>query len=226
MMEDIASGHDSALLGAASFQQAVTEYRMSLLLRHIRVPHVVCSAYGKLDTGDTTTWFSLHDWDPRMVRVVTPYVTASEFIRVRIRGCKQLLDLALRYNIVGYCAFGRLHDEYFLYDLHPFRHLDPFNTSQISWVMHVIFNLHMMALDIMSQELAAEFPRDAQAFSFRSVLPDANRDDHEDLRRSIVAPYMLACPENFSMRALRAALAENRISSALLELCPREFERP
>src|SRR5262245_56077781 len=30
MMEDVASGHDRALLGAASFQQAVTEYRMSL----------------------------------------------------------------------------------------------------------------------------------------------------------------------------------------------------
>jgi hypothetical protein len=28
------------------------------------------------------------------------------------------------------------------------------------------------------------------------------------------------------MRALRAALGRNRISAALLELCPREFERP
>jgi hypothetical protein len=226
MTEDVASGHDNALLGAASFQQAVAEFRMSLFLRRIHVPHVLCTAYGKLETDDATTWFSLHDWDPRMVRVVTPNVTAREFVAAKIHASKQILDLALRYNIIGYCAYGRIGREYFLYDLHPFRQLDAFNMSQISWVMHVIFNLHIMALDIISEELAAEFPQDAQAFPFRCALPDASRDDHEELRWTVIAPYMLACPKEFSMRVLCAALARNRISRALLELCPREFERP
>jgi hypothetical protein len=37
---------------------------------------------------------------------------------------------------------------------------------------------------------------------------------------------MLDRPVDFSMQALCAALGRNRISQALLELCPPEFERP
>jgi hypothetical protein len=37
---------------------------------------------------------------------------------------------------------------------------------------------------------------------------------------------MLDRPADFSMNALCAALDGNRISRALLELCPPEYERP
>ena len=227
MMEDVASGHDNALLGAASFQQTIAEYRMSLFLKRIRVPHVLCTAYGKLDTTSTTTWFSLHDWDPRLIRVDPYAATPQEFASSLIRGGKQLLDLALCYNMIGNCAYAKIDDEYFLIDLHFFKQLDAFNASQISWVMHVIFNLHIRALDVLSySEFAKEFPTDVQAYPFRCALPDATREDHEDLRHTIVMPYMLDRPRTFSMHALCAALARNRISRAILDICPREFERP
>lgn len=229
MMEDVASGHDNAFVGGASFQQTITEYRMSQFLRQIRMPHVPCIAYGKLEAEIGASWFSLHDWDPRLIRVTPPNVTAQEFASSVLRAGRELLELTLRHNIVGNCAYAKIQSKYFFLDLHFFRQLDPFNESQISWVMHVIFNLHLVALDIMrflDGEESAEFPSDAQAYPFRWILPDAGRDDHENLRSIIIAPYMLHPPIDFSMRALRVALERNRISRALLERCPREFERP
>jgi hypothetical protein len=227
MMEDVASGHDNSLLGAASFQQTITEYRMSLFLQRIRVPHILCTAYGKLETESGTTWFSLHDWDPRLVRVDPYRTTPQEFASSLVRVGKQLLDLALCYNMIGNFAYAKIGDEYFLLDLHFFKQLDPFNTSQISWAMHILFNLHIVALDVMSySQIAPQFPSDVQAYPFRCVLADASREDHEDLRSTIIIPYMLDRPKEFSMRRLCAALSRNRISRAILETCPREFERP
>jgi hypothetical protein len=229
MMEDVASGHDNAFAGGASFQQTIAEYRMSLFLQRIHVPHILCTAYGKLETDTAASWFSLHDWDPRLVRVTLPSVAPQEFASSLLRAGKELLALALRYNIIGNCGYAKMEDNYFFVDLHFFRQLDAFNMSQISWVMQVIFNLHLIALDVirfLSDEMASEFPSDVQAYPFRCILPEATRDDHEHLRWTVVAPYMLRPPRDFSMRELCAALARNRISQALLELCPREFERP
>jgi hypothetical protein len=229
MMEDVASGHDNAFVGGASFQQVVAEHRMSLFLQRIRLPHILCPAYGKVEIDGGTSWFSLHDWDPRMVRVSLPAVSPQEFASSLLRVGKELVHLALRYNVVGNCAYAKLGDSYFFVDLHFFRQLDAFNVSQISWVMHVIFNLHLIALDVMrflTDEMAAKFPSDVQVYPFRCVLPDAQRQDHEDLRWSVIAPYMLGPPSVFSMRNLYASLNRNRISKALLEMCPREFERP
>jgi hypothetical protein len=228
MMEDVASGHDNAFVGGASFQQAVAEFRMSLFLQRIRVPHVLCTAYGKLETDCATTWFSLHDWDPRLVRVDPTNVRPKEFASSVLRAGKQLLDLALRNNIIGSCEYAKIGEEYFLVDLHFFRQLDAFNMSQISWVMHVIFSLHIIALDVMRRtaDMAAEFPADMQAYPFRCALPDASRSDHEHLRSTVVAPYMLDRPKGFSVRALCDALGRNRIGRAMLDLCPREFARP
>jgi hypothetical protein len=229
MMEDVASGHDNAFAGGASFQQAITEYKMSRFLRRIRTPHVLCIGYGKLETDNGTSWFSLHDWDPRLLRVTPPNVTPNEFASSVFRAGRELLDLAIRHHMAGNCAYAKIDESYFFLDLHFFRQLEPFNISQISWVMQVIFNLHLIALDIMrflTANGSSEFPADAQVYPFRSILTNAVRDDHEHLRRTIIAPYMLSPPADFSRRSLLAALDRNRISRALLELCPHEFERP
>ena len=229
MMEDVASGHDNAFAGGASFQQTIAEYRMSLFLQRIHVPHILCTAYGKVETDTETSWFSLHDWDPKLVRVTLPSVRPQEFAASLLRAGKELLALAMRYNIMGNCAYAKMEEKYFFVDLHFFRQLDAFNMSQISWVMQVIFNLHLIALDVirfLSDEVASQFPPDVQAYPFRCILSDATRDDHEHLRWTIVAPYMLRPPPDFSMHNLLAALRRNRISQALLELCPSEFERP
>jgi len=229
MMEDIAFGHDNAFSGGASFQQTITEYQMSQFFQRTRMPHILCTGYGKLETETSTSWFSLHDWDPRLVRVTPHQVTPQEFATSLLRAGDELLSLALRYNIIGNCAYAKLGNEYFFVDLHFFRRLDALNVSQISWVMQVIFNLHLIALDAiryLSGEIGPQLPPDVQAYPFRCVLPAATREDHENLRWTVVAPYMLGTPRNFSMGALLAALRLNRISHAMLELCPREFERP
>jgi hypothetical protein len=229
MMEDVASGHDNAFVGGATFQQTIAEYAMSQLMQRIRVAHVPCIGYGKLETDTAISWFSLHDWDPRLVRVVPPDVSPEEFASAKLRAGSELLNLALRHDIIGHCGYAKIDDQYFFTDLHPFRLLDAFNMSQVSWVMQIIFNLHVMAFDIMrffTGEMAEEFPADVQAYPFRCALPDATREDHEDLRWTVIAPYMLDRPDDFSMRALCTALCRNRISKALLELCPPQFERP
>ena len=229
MMEDVASGHDNAFVGGASFQQTIAEHRMSLFLQRIRVSHVLCTGYGKLETDTCTSWFSLHDWDPRLVRVTLPSVTPEEFALSLLRAGRELLNLALCYNVIGNCSYAKIDDTYFLTDLHFFRQLDAFNASQISWVMHVIFNLHLIALDAMrffTGDGAPKLTSEVQAYPFRCVLPDATREDHEALRWTVIAPYMLHPPVNFSMRTLCTALRRNRISHALLDLCPCEFARP
>lgn len=229
MMVDYASGHDNAFAGGLSFQQAVAEYRMSIFLQRARVSHILCVGYGKIKQADATSWFSLHDWDPGLIRVTLPHVSPEEFAGSLVRAGNELLALAFRYNIMGNCAYAKLDRDYFLLDLHFFRQLDAFNMSQISWAMQVIFNLHLIALDALrfvNGGLGLELPADVQAYPFRCVLADATRDDHEDLRWTIVAPYMLRPPADFSMPALMSALQRNRISRKVLELCPQEFARP
>src|ERR1700730_15860552 len=165
MMDDVASGHDNAFAGGASFQQTIAEYRMSLFLQRIRVPHVPCIAFGKVEVDAGTSWFSLHDWDPKLVRVTVPNVTPQEFASSVLRAGKELLGLALRYNVIGNCAYATPDNNYFWMDLHFFRQLDALNMSQISWVMQVIFNLHLIALDAMrflTGHTAADFPPDVQ----------------------------------------------------------------
>jgi hypothetical protein len=227
MIEDVASGHDNAFSGGASFRQVIAEYRMSRFLQRINVPHILCTSYGKLEVDGATSWFSLHDWDPRLARVALPDVRPEEFASCMLRAGKELLELALRYNIIGNCEYAKVEDSYFLVDLHSFRQADAFNMSQISWVMQVVFNLHLISLEIIRlQEMKAALPPHVQAYPFRYALPDASRDDHENLRWTVIAPYMLGPPRDFSMHALCAVLRDNRISRALLEFCPPEFERP
>jgi hypothetical protein len=123
MMEDVASGHDNAFAGGASFQQTIAEYRMSQFLQRIRVPHVLCIGYGKLEMDAATSWFSLHDWDPRLVRVVPPDVSPDEFASAKLRSGKELLNLALRHNLIGHC--GLQHVANFVGDadhIQPARH--------------------------------------------------------------------------------------------------------
>jgi hypothetical protein len=227
MTEDVASGHDNAFAGGASFRQVVAEYRMSRFLQRIRIPHIVCAAYGKLEIDGAASWFSLHDWDRRLIRITLPEVTPEEFASTMLRAGKELLELALRYNIIGNCEYAKIEQNYFWLDLHSFRQADAFNMSQISWVMQVIFSLHIISLEILRvRETGAVLPPDIQAYPFRCVLPNAGRDDHEHLRWNVIAPYMLGPSSDFSMRALHGVLRANRISNALLESCPAEFERP
>ena len=49
MMEDVASGHDNAYVGGATFQQAVIEYRVTQLLASLGYPVVPCLGFGRVE---------------------------------------------------------------------------------------------------------------------------------------------------------------------------------
>jgi hypothetical protein len=65
-MEDVASGHDNAYVGGASFQQATTEYRVTQLLASLGYPVVPCLGFGKVEQAGLASWFSVlelqSDW--------------------------------------------------------------------------------------------------------------------------------------------------------------------
>jgi hypothetical protein len=229
MMEDVASGHDNAWLGGASFQQAVTEYRITATLAALGIPVVPCLGYGHVGTDTHRSWFSVFEWGEGWVSVRPPEVSVEEMAEASERRGRMLVDLACRHDLIGYCWYlaapGR---GYLVKDLHPFRQSDPVNMSQLSWAMQLLFSLHIPSLSAMvfARRLGIEtLPENYQARGFRGALADATTAEHEDLRWTVVAPYMLNPPADFDPVALHAALRRNRIGAAVLDLCPAKYAR-
>ena len=61
MMEDVASGHDNAYVGGATFQQAVIEYRVTQLLASLGYPVVPCLGYGRVERSGLSSWCSVFE---------------------------------------------------------------------------------------------------------------------------------------------------------------------
>ena len=100
--------------------------------------------------------------------------------------------------------------------------------SQLSWVMQVIFALHIRCQASVHFPRAAKvenLPADIEAYPCRGIIPDAVAADHSELKASIVRPYMRRPPAEFDPRDLLKALRQSRIGSALLELCPERYVR-
>lgn len=230
MMEDVASGHDNAYKGGASFQQAVVEYRMSRLFEELGYDVVPCLGYGRIRVGGYTSWFSLFELDEYWESLDVPKFSIGEYGEANIQMGRFLVDVAIKHQIIGHCWYvGTQGGKYFLKDLHPFRSADAMNMSQLSWVMQLFFVLHTRSLAAMGLPRAAgveNVPEDIQAYPFRGFLPDATKAEHEALRWALVAPYMLRPPESFDQAALIQTLRDNRITSTLLELCPEQYARP
>jgi len=229
MMEDVASGHDVAWLGGASFQQAVIEYRVTARMAALGIPIVPCLGYGHVEKDGRRSWFSVFDWGPGWTTVRPPEVGAEEMAEASERRSRLLVDLARRHDLIGYCWFMDTHGQgYLVKDVHPFRQADPVNMSQLSWVMQLIFGLHVPTLSAMAFARRSgwtDLPQDYQGRGFRGALADATTAEHEELRWKIIAPYMLNPPAAFDPGALHAALSRNRIASALLDICPDQYAR-
>lgn len=160
--------------------------------------------------------------------MVVPHISVEEFAEASIRGGRLFLELASRHDLIGYCWFVNTENGYILKDLHPYIRADPINMSQLTWVMHVIFAIHIRCLAATAYTRIAQsknLPPDLQAYPFRAVWPEATTAEHERLRYDVIGPYMLAPPEDFSPARLHAALRTNPISNALLDACPRRFTR-
>lgn len=229
MMEDVAAGHDNACLGGASFQQSVNEYKITRRLEELGIPVVPCPGYGKITSMGKTSWFSIFEMETDWRNIVIPKVEMDEFVDANIEVSSKILDLAISHQLIGYCwCVGAPGGQRYLKDLHPFRLADPVNMSQVSWVMQVLFDLHILCLSALFFPNLHELknvPENLQALPFRCVLADAGKQEHEALRWSIIAKYMLKPPENFDAETLIALLYANPISAALMDLCPAEYAR-
>jgi hypothetical protein len=229
-VSDVASGHDNAYLGAASFQQAATEYNVSRLLTERGVAVVPCLGYGKVETTDYTAWFSLFDWHRSWASMsISAAGSTSTYLEIAVRLATEILRLAIDYDLIGYCGLVRtIEGEYLLKDLHPFRGADPITMSQLSWVMQVMYALNLRCQAVRyftSASQRGDIPVDVCSYPLRALLVDASQADYDAMRTRIVKPYMTLPLRRFDPRMLYQALRDTRVGNALLELCPRKYTR-
>jgi hypothetical protein len=229
MMEDVASGHDNAYVGGASFQQAATEYRVTQLLSSLGYPVVPCLGYGRVEKFGISSWCSVFEMQRDWVNISPPKFSVEEYRATNVALGALLRDLAVKHDLIGYAGYlGTPAGERHIKDLHPFRMADPVSMSQLSWVMQLSFALHIRTLTAMHYTKSREsgiVPDGIQALCFRAILPSATDADHQRLLLELVNPYMLRPPQSFDQRALVAVLRGNPITAAMLELCPAKFER-
>jgi len=227
---DVASGHDNAFLGAASFQQAATEFSVTRCLERLGVPVVPCLGYGRIDTDEHSAWFSLFDWHRDWSSSsISSNGPLTDYLHANHRLTEAMLRLAVEHDLVGYCGLVLTQSgTYLLKDLHPFRQTDPITASQLSWVMQVLFALNIRCQAIQYFPVAAgrnDAPADVVVHALKPLLADAALEDYEAMRARIIKPYMRRPSESFNPRALVNALRETRVGSALLELCPAKYAR-
>jgi hypothetical protein len=232
MMDDVAAGWDSAFEGGASFQQAATEYRMTMRLSDLGYDVVPCLGYGRISKNGLNSWFSIFDHEPGLrvdSGMMYPGVDIEEWKQLNTMIGEFMFTLALRHDLIGHCWYQATRDgRYLIRDVHPFRQAEPMNMSQVSWVMQVFYSMHLRGN---AQRLRAlvrndpQEPRDLHIWQYRVFCPNVRLEDHDELRHELVAPYMLEPPRDFSFERLVALLERNRITAALMEACPAKFAR-
>jgi len=229
MMEDVASGHDNAYVGGASFQQASTEYRMTQRLASLGYKVVPCLGLGKVQKDDLASWFSVLEMQADWAGLMPPKLSIEAYCAGVLAIGVLMRDLAVKHDLIGYAWYVAAPDgERIIKDLHPFRMADPISMSQLSWVMQLFYALHITANSAAhgaALHKSEPAPPDMEALCFRAILPSARDGDHQRLQRELVNPYMHRPPENFDQRDLVAVLRSNPITEAMLELCPAKYER-
>ena len=221
-VEDVASGHNNADLGAASFQQAAVEYVMSQRLHDLGYPVVPCIGYGRIEDGQHVTWFSLFELDKS-------WRLAEEYEATNVHNARLLLELAVTHSLVGYFWFlqgpgGELR----LKDLHPFRHLDPINVSQLSWTLHVVDALYtrcQACRHFAPAPMSEMDPSELGAVPLRGVLDDACGQDYLEMKERLVKPFVKSQASDFSSAKLFDSLHATRVGRVLLDRCPDRFAR-
>lgn len=229
MMEDIASGHDNAQLGGASFQQASTEYLVSRLLQSEGHDVVPCLGYGRLETEDGLSWFSIFEWQRDWSGIgIAADFPAEQYLATNVALTSHLLQIAIRHDLVGY--FGYVRDpngKLIIKDLHPFRRLDPVNHSQLSWTLELLQVLWVRssACRFFAKAGGVDLPEDElAAIPFRALVPDADAADYRAFETTIVQPWLHRRPDAaFSSAELFDALMSVRVSAAVLAACPPRF---
>jgi hypothetical protein len=231
MMEDIASGHDNAMLGGASFQQAATEYRVSALLTDAGYPVVPCLGYGSVTTSEGVSWFSVFEWRRDWSVIgISPDFPAERYLAVNVELARQQLEIAVRQHLVGYIGYVRDGEGRFIIkDLHPFRRLDPVNHSQLSWTLEVLHTLWVRcsACRFFARAGGVEMDDDdLSSIPLRALVADATAADYLAFETKVVQRYLQPQQEGrFDTAALCRDLAGVRVAAAAMALCPQEYAR-
>ena len=223
MMEDAASGHNNAFLGGASFQQAATEYAVTGILVGLGFPVVPCLGYGRVGTAGHDSWFSIFEWDRTWEGSVTvPPVSLEEYLQANIRMGGFIVDLAVQHDLIGHCWYVRAADgTYRIKDLHPFRRADAVSMSQLSWVMQVLFALHIRC------QACLAFPRAAKVEALPPDLESRVRALKSLTPKPVAVGVGVSQPEQ--ARAIAAFADGVVVGSALVKLmgedaAPAEIE--
>jgi hypothetical protein len=221
-MEDVASAHNSAFIGAASFQQAAVEFATSQKLTTLGYPVVPCLGYGRVQAGDHVSWFSLFE-------LAKGWTDVNEYLDANIENSRLLVELAIKHNMIGYFWFVQTEKgQWLLKDLHPFREFSPINMSQISWTLQVITALYTRCQACKHFGIGSGLsmtPDDLASIPLKSIVPDASALDYQDLKSNIVKPYIKTQAENFSTSRLLDSLYASRVARTLLERCPEAYAR-
>lgn len=221
-MDDVASGHNNAYLGGASFQQAAVEFAMSKKLASLGYSVVPCVGYGRVQEGDHVSWFSLFEYE-------RDWVNVDEDLDANIANARLLIELAVKHNLVGYFWFVQAQPgQWLLKDLHPLREVSPLNMSQISWTLQVITALYTRCQACKQFGIGSGIPLDTDdlaSIPLKGVLPDASAQDYQDLKMNVVRPFIKNQPKNFATERLLEAIFVSRIASAILEICPDTYAR-
>ena len=228
MMEDVASGHDNAYVGGATFQQTATEYRMAKLLTSLGYTAVPCLGFGRVEKAGLSSWFAVFEMGDDWFAIKPPRFSIEQYCESKVAMGELLLDLAVKHDLIGYASFlGTRDGQRCIKDLHPFRMADPVGMSQLSWVMQLFFALHIVSLAAIhfSKQASGRVPEDIQALCFKPILPSASKADHDALRGALVSRYMLGVPRSFDQRELVEVLRGNPITRSMLDLCPAEYSR-
>ncbi|MGH6950219.1 MAG: hypothetical protein ACREH4_05070 [Vitreimonas sp.] len=230
MMEDVAAGHDGAFSGGASFQQAATEYHVTQRLTELGYAVVPCLGYGRVEKDGRVSWFSLFDHEPGLSGdMIYPEIPLDLWIALNREIGDLMFELAVMHDLIGYCWYSQTPDgRRLIRDVHPYRFADPYNMSQVSWVMQLFYAMHIRGNAQRLRALEWKDPRmpgDLHVWQYRAFCPDVRLEDHDELRQDLVAPYMLAPPPDFSFDRLVSLLKRNRITAALMEACPATFAR-
>lgn len=225
MAIDVASGHDEAFIGGATFQQAATEFRMAALLESLDVPVVPCVGWGSVSDGVDRSWFSLHDTPADVRPARFPHIDRDRHEQLGVDTGKLLLRLATEHHVVGHCWAVASGEQLLVKDLHPFRHVDPLSASQLSWAMSVLYGMHLATRGFHADPKHPPVGT-IDLSVFRSVLPDVTRHDHDQFRFSLVQHYMKSPPKNMTVDSLFAVFHASRLAMAVLEHAPEAFARP
>ncbi|WP_169196764.1 hypothetical protein [Devosia sp. MC1541] len=227
MMVDVASGHDNAFVGGASFQQAATEYRMAREFAGLGIDVVACVGFGSVSTDTHVSWFSIHEWPIGYLDL-----SADETDNYRLANLEVgqlMLNLAQHHGKVGYFWVAKnAAGHKVAFDLHPFTAVDPLNCSQLSWVMQLAFtySVRCQACEVFPALERVKNPDpDIAAFPLRALLPSATRDDYLDLRHNLMKPAKQLSRGEFSSTALLKIISSTRIGRVLLDHCPTEYAR-